>query len=61
MMSGWDDRIADNRVDIFYVLDRLDEVLLADSDKQMEKLADFRDELIYNLGVNTRLNEKGTN
>ena len=52
------DRLADDRVDIFYLLDRIDEILLADSDEQMMKLTDLRDELVYNIGVNQRLIRK---
>ena len=51
-------RIQDDRVYICYVLNRLDEIAQADTDEMMTSLVDFRDELIYNLGVNQRVKQQ---
>ena len=50
--------MQDDRVDIYYMLDRLDDIITGHNDKIMTSLVDFRDELIYNLGVNQRAKQK---
>ena len=47
--------MIDDRVDVYYMLDRLDEVITGHNDKMMTSLVDLRDELVYNLGVNQRI------
>ena len=42
----------DNRVCMFYVADRLDDIINGEDPKK------FRDECIYNLGVNARWNDR---
>jgi len=46
----------DDRVCMHYVLSRLDDIIKAESiELSYEMIASFKDELIYNLGVNARL------
>ena len=59
--------MIDDRVCMHYVVDRLEElVALSDPDRESvdfikvhKRLHDFKEELVYNLGVNTRIKRKG--
>ena len=51
---------VDDRVCMHYVVDRLDELIeMVDPAKVHKRLYDFKEELVYNLGVNTRIKQKG--
>ena len=50
--------MKDDHIYIYYVLNKLDEIAQLDTDDMMTSLVDFRDELIYNLGVNQRAKQK---
>tara|TARA_R100000353_G_scaffold8717_1_gene10160 strand:+ start:381 stop:818 length:438 start_codon:yes stop_codon:yes gene_type:complete len=51
---------VDDRVCMHYVVDRLDELIeTVDPAKVQKRLCDFKQELVYNLGVNTRIKRKG--
>lgn len=51
---------VDDRVCMHYVVDRLDELIeMVDPAKVHKRLYDFKEELVYNLGVNTRIKRKG--
>jgi hypothetical protein len=44
---------SDNRVSMFYIVERLSELSEIESDKKLrEQIDEFRNECIYNLGVN---------
>ena len=44
--------IPDDRINIFYVIDRVSSVLdIKDGKKAYKKLKEFQDELIHNIGV----------
>ena len=52
----------DDRVCMHYIVDRLEDIIKADSiELSYEMVLSFKDELVYNLGVNQRIkrNEKG--
>ena len=57
----------DDRVCMHYVVDRLEELIeianpdkrTVDPEKVYNRLCDFKQECIYNLGVNTRIKYKG--
>tara|TARA_B100000780_G_C20795438_1_gene315888 strand:- start:333 stop:512 length:180 start_codon:yes stop_codon:yes gene_type:complete len=51
-------RMKEDYVYVYYVLNKLDEIAQADTDEMMTSLVDFRDELIYNLGVNQRVKQQ---
>ena len=52
--------MIDDRVCMHYVVDRLDELIeMVDPAKVHKRLCDFKEELVYNLGVNTRIKRKG--
>ncbi len=61
--------MMDDRVCMHYVVDRLEELIeianidkrTVDPEKVYNRLCDFKDECIYNLGVNTRIKHKGEN
>lgn len=51
----------DDRVCMHYIVDRLEDIIKADSiELSYEMVLSFKDELVYNLGVNQRIkrNEK---
>ena len=51
---------VDDRVCMHYVVDRLDELIeMVDPAKVHKSLCEFKEECIYNLGVNTRIKRKG--
>jgi len=50
--------MKEDYVYVYYVLNKLDEIAQADTDEMMTSLVDFRDELIYNLGVNQRVKQQ---
>jgi hypothetical protein len=52
-------KIMDDRVCMHYVVDRLEGCLNEDEAKIRKAVEDFREECIYNLGVNTRIRRKG--
>ena len=50
----------DDRVCLFYVIDRVDGIwglMQSDIEMGVKELDDFKRELIYNLGVNARLKQ----
>ena len=51
--------MIDDRVCMHYVVDRLEGCLNEDEAKIRKAVEDFRQECIYNLGVNTRIRRKG--
>ena len=51
--------MIDDRVCMHYVVDRLEGCLNEDEAKIRKAIEDFREECIYNLGVNTRIKRKG--
>ena len=51
--------MIDDRVCMHYVVDRLEGCLNEDEAKIRKAVEDFRQECIYNLGVNTRIKHKG--
>ena len=52
--------MIDDKVCMHYVVDRLDELIeMVDPAKVHKRLLDFKEELVYNLGVNTRIKHKG--
>ena len=51
--------MIDDRVCMHYVVDRLEGCLNEDEAKIRKAIEDFREECIYNLGVNTRIRRKG--
>ena len=52
--------MIDDKVCMHYVVDRLDELIeMVDPAKVHKRLDDFKEELVYNLGVNTRIKHKG--
>ena len=66
-LSKFTAKLVDDRVCMHYVVDRLEElVALSDPDRESvdfikvhKRLCDFKEELVYNLGVNTRIKHKG--
>ena len=54
---------ADDRVNMHYIIDRLENIL-EDTNQKEEKvireLEELKRELIYNLGVNSRIKRKNT-
>lgn len=54
-----EDSMIDDRVCIHHVVDRLEGCLNEGEDKIRKAIEDFREECIYNLGVNTRIKRKG--
>jgi len=60
-MAKWDlDKLhhADNRVNMHYIVDRLEDILNDTNQKDgriVRKLDELRRELIYNLGANSRI------
>ena len=52
--------MIDDKVCMHYVVDRLDELIeMVAPAKVHKRLHDFKEELVYNLGVNTRIKHKG--
>ena len=52
--------MIDDKVCMHYVVDRLDELIeMVDPAKVHKRLHDFKEELVYNFGVNTRIKHKG--
>ena len=52
----------DDRICMHYIVDRLEDIIQAESiERSYEMVLSFKDELVYNLGVNQRIkrNEKG--
>lgn len=51
---------VDDRVCMHYVVDRLSEIIdIPDPTKAYRRLCDFKQELIYNLGVNSHIKKGG--
>ena len=48
-----EDNLPDNRVDIFYVANRLVEILEVDNKDLRKEIDEFRSEIFHNIGVNT--------
>jgi len=47
------DNLPDNRVDIFYVANRLVEILETDNNHIRAELEEFKQEIFHNIGANT--------
>jgi len=47
-----EDKLADNRVDIFYVANRLVELLEVDDKDLRREVEEFRSEIFHNIGAN---------
>jgi len=59
-LCGSKDRGSDDRVDIHYVLDSVEDLLgYEDLGQVRQYLQEWKEEMIYNLGVNQRLRTKG--
>ena len=48
-----EDNLPDNRVDIFYVANRLIELLEMDDKHLRPELEGFKQEIVHNIGANT--------
>ena len=46
------DNLPDNRVDLFYIADRLVEILDADDKDLRKEIEEFRSEIFHNIGAN---------
>ena len=55
--------MIDDRVCMHYVVDRLEDIVETyekkDVTEAIKQIEDFKEECIYNLGVNTRIRRKG--
>lgn len=50
----------DDRVCMHYIVDRLEDIVKAESiELSYEMVLSFKDELVYNLGVNQRIKRNG--
>ena len=47
-----EDNLPDNRVDIFYVANRLVEILQVDNKDLRRQVDEFREEIFHNIGAN---------
>ena len=47
-----EDNLPDNRVDIFYVANRLVEILEVDDKDLRREVEEFREEIFHNIGAN---------
>jgi len=47
-----EDKLADNRVDIFYIANRLVEILEVDDKDLRREVEEFRSEIFHNIGAN---------
>jgi hypothetical protein len=47
-----EDNLPDNRVDIFYVANRLVELLEVDDKNLRKEVEEFRSEIFHNIGAN---------
>ena len=47
-----EDNLPDNRVDIFYVANRLVEILQVDNKDLRREVDEFREEIFHNIGAN---------
>jgi len=47
-----EDKLADNRVDIFYIANRLVELLEVDDKDLRREVEEFRSEIFHNIGAN---------
>ncbi len=47
-----EDNLPDNRVDIFYVANRLVEILEVDDKDLRREVEEFRSEIFHNIGAN---------
>jgi len=47
-----EDNLPDNRVDIFYVANRLVEILATDNNHIRAELEEFKQEIFHNIGAN---------
>ena len=47
-----EDNLPDNRVDIFYVANRLVEILEVDNKDLRREVEEFRSEIFHNIGAN---------
>jgi len=47
-----EDNLPDNRVDIFYVANRLVEILEVDNKDLRKEIDEFRSEIFHNIGAN---------
>ena len=47
-----EDNLPDNRVDIFYVADRLVRILDANDKDLRKEVEEFREEIFHNIGAN---------
>ena len=50
-----EDNLPDNRVDIFYVANRLVEILEVDNKDLRKEIDEFRSEIFHNIGANVVL------
>ena len=48
-----EDNLPDNRVDIFYIANRLVEILEVDDKHLRPELEEFKQEIVHNIGANT--------
>ena len=48
-----EDNLPDNRVDIFYIANRLIELLEVDDKHLRPELEEFKQEIVHNIGANT--------
>ena len=48
-----EDKLADNRVDIFYIANRLVEILEVDDKDLRREVEEFREEIFHNIVANT--------
>ena len=46
------DNLPDNRVDIFYIANRLVEILEVDDKDLRREVEEFREEIFHNIGAN---------
>ena len=47
-----EDNLPDNRVDIFYIANRLVEILQVDNKDLRKEVDEFREEIFHNIGAN---------
>ena len=47
------DSLPDNRVDLFYIADRLVEILDVDDKDLRKEVEEFRSEIFHNIGANS--------
>ena len=48
-----EDNLPDNRVDIFYIANRLVDILEVDDKDLRREVEEFRSEIFHNIGANT--------